>query len=144
MSGWPFRRFAGRREHKFNADTSGGGSSKLERSVHALLLLREKSGEIDDIKRQCSVELGIEIVISARTQKERRRIIRWKVDFCFRVVKTDERMWAEAKGIETRLYRKQLRLWREGAGPGRIEIWKGNYRRPRLVEIVEPKKEKDT
>lgn len=131
------------KKHKYNMARTPGGSSKLEEAVYQRLLLREKAGEITDISRQSSVVLGTETVENAITGKKRVRTIRWKVDFSFLIVKPEEQVWAEAKGIETKTYRKQLRLWREGAGPGKLEIWKGDWHRPKIVEIVDPKKGRD-
>ncbi len=121
-------------------DRTCGFASKLERTVHHILLLREKSGEIKDIKCQDTVTLGTEVTTNIRTGKVRERTIRWKVDFSFVDRHTGIKTWCEAKGLESHLYRKQLRLWREGAGPGPLEIWKGNYRMPVRAELVIPKK----
>ena len=130
---WPPRR---KRAHKFNLDPGAPRSSKLERAVYELLLLREKAGEIKDIRKQVGVDLARETVKNLRTGKERVRTVRWKVDFSFVCKKTGRTVYCEAKGVETPLYRRQLRLWREGAGPGNLEIWKGDYRRPRMVDFI--------
>lgn len=127
------------RRHKFGAVRTNGHRSKLEAAVRQILDLRQRAGEISDIKCEQSVLLGTETVLNLRTGKSRTRNIQWKVDFSFIEVNTNTRVWCEAKGVETRLYRKQLRLWREGAGPGKLEIWKGDWRRPELVEVVIPK-----
>lgn len=132
---WPLRH---KKAHKFNLDPNAPRGSKLERSVYEVLLLREKAGRIKDIECQSTVDLGTEAVTNIRTGKVRTRMIRWKVDFSFTDVETDKRVWCEAKGVETRLYRKQLRLWREGAGPGVLEIYKGSYLNPTLVQIIKP------
>ena len=100
-------------------------ASKLEAAVYDVLVLRKKSGEITDIKRG-PVELTCGIS--------------WNVDFNFIDVKTQKRIWAEAKGFETERYRLCLKLWRGGFGPGPLEIWKGDWNKPKLVEIVIPKK----
>ena len=112
------------KKNKFGAIRSNGYGSKLENAVYQILLLREKSGEIKDIRKQHLVDLGYRIF--------------WKVDFSFLEISTDERVWAEAKGIETERYRICLKLWRYGNGPGKLEIWKGSYQRPTLDEIVIP------
>lgn len=112
------------RRQKFNAHRTNGMGSKLESAVHDLLKLRERSGAISDIKQQVSVDLGFGI--------------KWKVDFSF--VDNGQTVYAEAKGVETERYRMCLKLWRGGQGPGPLEIWKGDYKRPRLVELVNPKK----
>ena len=118
--GWPIRR------NKFGAQRTNGYSSKLEAAVRQILDLREKAGEISDIKRG-AVELTCGI--------------RWNVDFNYLDVKTGKRVWVEAKGVETERYRICLKLWRGGFGPGVLEIWKGDWRRPVLVDIVKPNKE---
>jgi hypothetical protein len=137
---WPKR-------HKYGAEIKRSGphepsGSKLERAVYGILILRERAGEIKDIRCQASVTLGTEVVTNFVTGKTRTKTIRWKVDFAFTVVKTGVRTWCEAKGMESALYRKQLRLWREGAGPGPLEIWKGSYRRPTQTDLVTPGKGK--
>lgn len=110
--------------NKYHAIRQGPHGSKLEKAVYQLLLLREKSGEIDDIRCQQTADLTCGI--------------RWKVDFNFRDVKTGDRVWCEAKGVETERYRICLKLWKGGHGPGRLEIWKGDYHHPRCVDIVKP------
>ena len=118
--GWQIRR------NKFGAQRTNGYSSKLEAAVRQILDLREKAGEISDIQRG-----GVHLTCG----------IRWNVDFNYLDVKTGERVWVEAKGVETERYRICLKLWRGGFGPGDLEVWKGNWRRPMLVEIVKPNKE---
>ena len=132
---WPVR---SKKPHKFNLDPNAPRGSKLERAVYEILTWREKSGEISDIKCQHSVTLGTETIQNYRTQEKRERVLRWKVDFSFIDNKTGNRVWCEAKGVEGPLYRRQLKMWRAGAGPGLLEIWKGDYRRPTCVEIVKP------
>lgn len=115
-----------KKRSKFNAEKTGDGfPSKLEAAVFQMLLLRLKAGEIDDIQRQASVDLGFGI--------------RWKVDFRFIDVKSGEFVWAEAKGKWERDAALKLRMWENGAGPGPLEIWQGDYRNPVLVRIVKPK-----
>lgn len=119
IMGWPIPR-----RNKFGAQRTDGFSSKLEAGLHQILVARMLSGEIDSIRQQVSVDLTCGI--------------RWRVDFLFRVVKTGQQVWAEAKGCETDRYRLCLKLWRGGHGPGPLEIWKGDWRRPKLVEVVIP------
>jgi len=119
-----------RRKTKFNVDpllnrlAGTPRGSKLERAVHGIMKLREKAGEIRDLKQQRRVDLGDGID--------------WAVDFSFIDNKTGEKTWAEAKGLEDARYRICKKLWKS-RGPGPLEIWKGHYRQPRLVEIVIPK-----
>lgn len=98
--------------------------SKLEAAVYEILRLRERAGEISEIKRQDSVSLGFGL--------------RWKVDFSFTVNATGARQWAEAKGVWDRQAKRNLKMWDAGAGPGPLEIWQGSYRAPKLVETVTP------
>lgn len=113
---------------KYNAVRSGGFGSKLEACVHEILQNRERAGQISDIKQQDRVDLSCGIF--------------WKVDFSFTDNNTGERVWCEAKGVETERYRICLKLWRGGHGAGKLEIWKGSYTNPKLVEIVTPKENK--
>lgn len=112
------------RANKYNAKPCRGFPSKLEAAVYDILILREKSGEISDIKRQQTVVL----------QEGSRDVrIAWKVDFSF--VKKTELVYAEAKGIETMDYRLKLKLWRKNP-PATLEIYKGDYRRVKLIETI--------
>ena len=116
---WPARKL------KFGNQRTNGFASKLEAAVHQILMLREKSGEITDVKRG-----GVELTCG----------INWNVDFNYIDKKTKKRVWVEAKGVETERYRLCLKLWRGGHGPGPLEIWKGSWQKPMLVEIVYPKR----
>jgi hypothetical protein len=114
------------KKSKYGAVKSGDFPSKLEASVYQVLCLRERAGEIRDIKRQATVNLYGRL--------------RWKVDFKFTLVATGEPVWAEAKGVWTRDAKMKLNLWRDGMGLGKLEIWMGHYLSPKLVEVVIPKK----
>jgi hypothetical protein len=73
--------------------------------------------------------------------------IRWKVDFSFEQRQKDDTWvmtWCEAKGFNTADFKIKLKMWREGAGPGPLELWKGNARAPKLVEIIIPKQIKES
>lgn len=121
-----FRKKAG---SKYNAKPTNGFPSKLEAAVHMLLTIREKAGEISDIRRQQSV------VLQEGPPTVR---IAWKVDFSFIETKTGERVYAEAKGVETADYKLKLKLWRANP-PATLEIYKGSYRRPTLALRIERK-----
>lgn len=112
--------------NKFGAVKSSMGGSQLECSVRQLYELRQKAGEIRDLKFQQSVHLTCGIS--------------WRVDFSFYDIKAHRRMWGEAKGLEDRRYQICKKLWAGGFGPGWLEIWKGHWRAPRLVELVKPNK----
>jgi hypothetical protein len=114
-----------RKGSKYGAVRSGDFPSKLEASVSQVLGLREKAGEIREIRRQSSVKLT--------------PFVTWKVDFCAVLVETGETIWIEAKGVWTEAARIKLNLWRT-LGPGKLEVWKGNFRSPQLDEIVIPRR----
>lgn len=120
---WP----RNRSRQKFNAKPTNGFSSKLENAVHEILKLREKAGEISDIKCQQQVIL----------QDGPREVkISWRVDFSYVDNKSGETVFVEAKGVETETYRLKLKMWR-GNPPAALEIYKGSYQRPTLVERIE-------
>lgn len=100
--------------------------SKLEAAVFSLLSLRQRGGEIADLAHH-----GFTVYL---TDAE----IGFRPDFRFTVCATGETAYAEAKGFETRDYDIKKRLWKF-YGPGRLEIWKGTAKNPRLVETIIPK-----
>jgi hypothetical protein len=99
--------------------------SGLECSVCEILLVRQRAGDIRNLKWQHTVHLAFGI--------------KWKVDWSFERGPDWMLVFAEAKGAEDRGYKLKLRMWREGCGPAPLEIWKGNARRPMLVETIYPK-----
>jgi hypothetical protein len=120
--------FRGKTRNKFKARSVNGFPSKLEAAVYEILLQRQRQGEIKDIKRQHAVIL----------QDGPREIkISWKIDFSATRVEDDAQLFFEAKGIETEAYKLKLKMFR--ARPqGILEVWKGDYRRPKLVEVIRP------
>lgn len=95
--------------------------SKLESSVFLLLKKMEDEGEIVSIKVQDSVYL---------TQAK----ILYKPDF--RCENPDGTFfWVEAKGFKTPVWAIKKRLW-EHYGPGKLYIYEGSYKNPKLVEIL--------
>jgi hypothetical protein len=114
--------------NKYRAKAVDGFPSQLEKAVYMLLLERERAKEISDIKRQQT------IVLQDGGKKER---ITWKVDFTF-IHNRSGCLWlAEAKGVVTQAFSLKLRLYRR-VGKHPCEIWKGNWRNPRISEIVRP------
>lgn len=105
--------------------TANGFPSKLEEAVFNILCLREKAKEIKDIRRQHRIDLGFGIL--------------WKVDFSFIEVATGETVLAEAKGFEDATYRHKVKMFKNGAGKNKLEIWKGTYSSPFLSETIIPK-----
>lgn len=114
--------------NKFNAcRTARGFPSKLEAAVFYLLDVRQRAGEISDIKRQQVVVLQ---------DGDRSTRITWRVDFSYVDAKTGETVFVEAKGMETGEYKLKLKMWRANP-PAKLEIWKGNYNKPILVETID-------
>lgn len=58
-------------------------------------------------------------------------------DFSAILVKTGEPIFFEAKGHQLAPWPTKLQLWRV-YGPGPLEIWKGTYKYPELVDVVYP------
>lgn len=103
--------------------------SKLEASVYQQLQLREKAGEIKEIRMQHAVRFPCGPS--------------WKVDFSFVDVATNETIFCEAKGLELETYRIKKRMYSgcpviENAGT--LEIWKGSYQHPKLTEVIKPQR----
>lgn len=97
--------------------------SQLERDLFQHLSLLEKAGEIEGLKCQASVYLT-----EAR--------ILYKPDFEF--TENGITVWAEAKGIETDVWRIKRRLWMH-YGPGKLMIYKRSGKTElRLVEEIIP------
>lgn len=112
--------------NKYRAKRSDGFPSKLEKAVYDMLFSWEKLGLISDLKRQ-------QTVVLQEGPKDQR--ITWRVDFSF-LNEKGERVFLEAKGIETQDYKIKKKLWKKNP-PARLEIWKGNYKKPKLVEVIE-------
>ncbi len=121
--------------HKFNAKkTIVDGiafPSQLEASVFKKLKEQEALGFISDIKLQASVRL------KDKCEHCGSAAVTWKVDFRF-IDENGKERYAEAKGAETPDFKKRKKLWKT-LGPAPLEIWKGSWRYPKVVEIVEPK-----
>jgi len=110
---------------KFGAIRTNGFASKLESAVHDILKLKEHGGEIFEVVCQSPVEL---------TDAN----IRYKADFRYTDKKTGEYVWVEAKGAEGDRWRLIKKLWPH-YGPGRLEVWRGTYRYPKLIEVINGK-----
>ena len=100
--------------------------SGLECSVCEIHILREKAGDIRNLKWQHTVLLDYGI--------------KWKVDWSYEQGPDWVLSFSEAKGAEDRGYKLKLRMWKAGCGPGTLEIWKGSHLRPVLMEVISPKK----
>ncbi len=110
---------------KYGAVRTAGFASKLEHSVYQLLELMVKAKEIHSLTTQTHVYLT-----DAR--------IDYIADFSAIEVNSGERVYFEAKGVETATWRIKRRLW-ISYGPGKLTVFKGTYKRPFVYEILEPK-----
>lgn len=121
-------------KNKFGAIsvTRGGKKfpSRLEAAVYDILVLREKSGEISKIACQ------YDLLLKKKCSECGDGPVRWKVDFSFIDNRSGERCFAEAKGVEGPAYRLRKKLFKRNR-PGRLEVWKGTWKNPKLVEVIE-------
>lgn len=118
------------RGNKYKAKPCEGFPSRLEKAVHDILKREEELGRITAIKRQ-------QVVVLRDCEHCGTRIT-WKVDFSYVDKKDFETVFVEAKGVETAEYKRKLKLWKK-APPFKLEIYKGSWQRPKLVETVEKK-----
>jgi hypothetical protein len=121
------------KKHKFGArrtfcSIGHHHPSALEASVCEILILREKAGDIRNLKYQQTVHLAYGV--------------KWKIDWAFEQGPKWISSFAEAKGADTSDFKLKLRMFREGAGDGPLELWRGTHKRPYLEKIIIPK-EKD-
>lgn len=127
-----------RGKNKYKAKPCRGFPSRLEASLYDLLSLREKAGEIRNIRRQ-------HVVVLQDGPKDVR--INWKIDFSAEVAPDWHLELFEAKGIQTADYKIKLKLYKKNP-PAPLEIYFGSYRKrdgescvvPKLVERVEKKR----
>lgn len=105
-------------------------ASKGEAALFDFLKLRERAGEIKVLQNQDHVYLT-----EAR--------ILYIPDFKCQDLISGEVFWAEFKGFSDKKWPIKRRLWLAGYGPGKLEIYKANYRdgliQIRLVETLIPK-----
>jgi len=116
--------------HKYHAKkVSHAGysfGSKLEASVFDLLNLMIATGEYKDLEIQPHVKMT-------------RAKILFIPDFAMTDVATGKKVYIEAKGVETPVYRIKRRLWEAGYGPGMLHVYRGSYKNPKLFETITPK-----
>lgn len=102
-------------------------ASKAEASLFDYLSLRQKAGEISDLKTQPSVYMT------------KARIL-YKPDFSF--VENGKTVYAEMKGFETPVWRIKRRLWLSGYGPAKLQVFYPGIRnseiQPKLREELIP------
>jgi hypothetical protein len=115
--------------HKYHAKKKTVGDitfdSILEADLFGHLMLLSHAGEISLVERQPKVYLT-----TAR--------ILYKPDFSAIEVRSGERIWFEAKGFETAVWRLKLRLWKAGYGPGRLRIYKRAGRGIEMTNEITP------
>jgi len=97
--------------------------SKAEASLYDMLWLREKAGEITELKCQVQIHLT------------RARII-YKPDFSF--IENDKLIYAEFKGFSTAIWALKKRLYKV-YGPGPLRIYGGKAGYVRFTEEIIPK-----
>jgi len=119
--------------HKYNAQrVSSGGhwyDSRLEKSVHDMLLLMEKAGEVTEVQVKHQVTL----------LQSRGKRIRLNVDYSVLNTKTGETEFYEAKGYQTAEWKMKRSLWAYGFGPGLLHVWGGSSVRLQFIETIDPK-----
>lgn len=99
--------------------------SALEAAVGSQIEMLRKIGEATELRYQHAVNLGMGV--------------KWKVDFSYWSKALKERVWAEAKGKWDAGALIKKKMWINGAGPGRLEIWQGSWRRPICTGVFYPK-----
>lgn len=101
-------------------------ASKAEAELFDWLHLRQRNGEISNLKTQVCVYLT------------KARIL-YKPDFSFE--ENGETVFAEFKGFETDMWKLKRRLWKAGYGPAKLEVWKKSGKNLILAEVIFPKGE---
>lgn len=122
----PWRKYSATKYGATKVEANGlTFSSKLEESVYQIILLREKAGEIK--LSQCQHKIYL---TEAR--------IGYVADFYCEDLPSGIPFWIEAKGFITERWGIVKKLYKF-YGPGKLEIWGGNYRNPQLIETITPK-----
>jgi hypothetical protein len=103
--------------------------SMLEGSVCQILQLRERAGELK------LIQVEDHVLISGW--------YRYVPDFKCQDTTTGEFFWVEAKGFANDRWPSTRRGWIH-AGPGKLEVWKGTHRNPKLDEVIIPKTKKES
>lgn len=98
--------------------------SKAEATLYQELLLREKAGELENLRRQVRVSLTKSKII-------------YIADYCAFDTSKQKDIYFEMKGFETDVWKIKRRLWTE-YGPSELHIYKGDYRRLKLHEVIIP------
>ncbi len=104
-----------------------GFHSKAEATLYHELKLRERAGEITNLRCQHHV----------RFKTEDHGKIHMIPDFSYEVVATGELRFAEFKGFETNDWLRKRKAWKVG-GPAVLEVYKGKEGYVRCVEVITP------
>lgn len=143
----PIKRRSPMKRHKYNASkTAIAGQvfdSKLEASVYAVLMIRQRTGELRDVKIKPQVRLVEPCRCCGGDSCGGATIVNWTVDFSAVRTDTGATIYIEAKGVEGPDYRRRKRIWK-AAPPALLEIWKGSHVRPVLAETIDPEATKRT
>ena len=127
-----------KKPHKYGAKTTLidgiAFSSALEGAVYSILKIREKAGELSEIKLQTCVRL-IE-----KCSECGREAMDFKVDFSA-TLPNGKTLFVEAKGVRTNSYIQREKAWKT-KGPGVLEVWGGAWRSPKLLKTIDPNKPK--
>lgn len=131
-------RFNRPRGQKFNATKvfqhGRYWASRLELAVYEMLLMMERGGKLTDIRCQVRVKF--------HTYED--GIITMIPDFTALDLKTNETIFIEAKGFPTREWVRKKKAWHRaqndinGNPLGKLYVYAGNWRYPKLSEIIEP------
>lgn len=105
--------------------------SQLEAAVADILFFREKAGEVRVLKRQQHIHYY------ATSADDAVKIGEFWPDFTVLDLALKEIYWIEAKGYEQDTWAWKRNCWNAG-GPGRLEIWKGDHRKPKLHRTIVP------
>lgn len=106
-----------KKKHKYSAKKSVSFDghcfgSKLEKRTYEHLKLLEKAGEIRVLQTQVHVKMTKANIV-------------YIPDFLIEDVVSGEKIWVEAKGIETPEWKLKKRLWKH-YGPGRLQIYRAH------------------
>ena len=102
--------------------------SQLETAVCGIIQFRQRAGEIE------LLQVEDHILISGW--------FGYVADFKVRDCKTNAIFWIEAKGFGNDKWALTRKGWGY-AGPGKLEVWGGDYHRPILVEVIIPRRNKE-
>lgn len=94
--------------------------SQRERDRHQELLLLQRAGRIANLKREVPFELAPKVKIAGEDRA--RPAVRYVADFTYTELSTGRRVVADAKGMQTPVYRLKKHLMKTAHGIDLIEI----------------------